>query len=251
MSDKDDPYPADYDYYAEPSDEEEELPITSAVTPYLQIFKRSFVKYRLMSVNAYVEEFVGDRVFNLSMARYLISMYAKAGVAKSAFSVFTSNANMSSALSYTNLSAKTDCLASDLEITCYWADESEDKWYINMAAKIVSEWCLNNTEYTLKWFKQTEAHITAKESKSHSKRSMVGTTITRDYSRDPISQVMEVCQARDWVKPHFDFKQTDLLWQCKTTFQGKEYAAVGLSKSDSKKATCSQILDYLVKNSSQ
>jgi hypothetical protein len=224
------------------SSEEEEEHVHSIT---LTHDKRSFVKlfnhYMSQSKDRLMDEFVGDRVFNLEVARRL-SLTGSVVVAKGAIGIYTSNKVMSEAMATLGLIPVLDMLSSDLEVTCSIAYRLNDYNFINKAVQYVIEYGVASTGYDDKWFEDMGNRISRKEKNRHGR---VGAKFVYNTTIEPVGQLLGLLRSNAMVEPVFTYKQTGTGWIAETTFMGILFSAFSSTKSESKKSVSVKILRHL------
>lgn len=223
------------------SESEEELTINEMLSHQKKMFVKKFEHYFSLSQDNLVDEFVGDRVFNLEMSRRLV-LTCNLMTAKGAFSIFTSNKVMTEAMMELGIITHTDLLSSDLEIVCAVAFNRADMKFVELAVQIVIEYGTTKTGYNMEWFEEMGKKVDRKEKNRHSK---VGQAFKHDTSLEPVGQLIGVLRSNAMVEPSFQFAQGGLTWYCECVFRDILFKAAAGTKVDSKKAVAVKILQYL------
>lgn len=203
-------------------------------------FVVKFMMYIESSINYPMDEFVGDRVFNLAVAKRLAESVG-ISAAKGAFGVYTSNNIMSSAMAELGLYHTTDMLSSDLEICCAIAHERRDTMFINMAVQIVVEYALKATGYNDEWFVKQGEYISKKEASNHHK----GVKTKIDMTTEPIGQLIGYLTSNAEPVPEFTYAQQGDVWQCRAMFHQIRFQATATTKQNAKRVVAQEILKSL------
>lgn len=220
--------------------EQEDWTIDERLSHQKKMFVKKFQRYIQLSENLLVDEFVGDRVFNLEMARRL-TLTCNIMTAKGAFSIFTSNKVMTEAMAELGLVPKMDMLSSDLEVVCAVAFNRADMRYVEMAVQLVIDYGTTKTGYNMSWFEEMGNKIDRKEKNRHVK----GQPFHYDTALEPVGHLIGVLRSNAMVEPVFNFKQSGLTWTCECTFRGILFKASSGTKVDSKKSVACKILQHL------
>lgn len=215
----------------------------SELTHNQKVFHVQFNKYLSMSKDYPLEEFLGDRVFNLEIARRLC-LTNNSMIAKGAYSVYTSNSIMSGAMASLKLRPKGDMLSSDLEVACNFAYHSSNQSFINHAAQYVIDHAVKHTGYNEEWYQKEGKKISNYESSRHSKNTNQS-SFDFDSSLDPVSLLNKYLDTYFLVHPNIDYSAYNNLWLAKTTIFSIDFDAKSNSKSNAKKSLCSKILEHL------
>lgn len=224
------------------SSEEEEKPLHQVnLTHEQKSFVKMFNHYMGQSTDRLMDEFLGDRVFNLEIARRL-SLLGNVVVAKGAIGIYTSNKVMSEAMAQFGLVPVMDMLSSDLEVVCSVAYKKDDFNFINNAVQHVIEYGISSTGYDEKWFEEMGRRVSKKERNRHLR---VGEKFVYNTSLEPVGQLLGVLRSRAMVEPAFMYKQTELGWIAETTFMSILFSAFSSTKVESKKSVCVKILRHL------
>lgn len=203
-------------------------------------FITNFPIYVNRSESYHLDEFLGDRVFNLEMARRLTISHT-ATTAKSAISIYSSNRTMSEAMEKFDFPLRGDMLSSDLEVACAQAFKSGDQRFINEAVQCVIEYAVNNTHYDEEWFEHMGKVVEKKEKSNHAKKKYVV-----DYSKEPVGQLMGYLDSVQMPHPEPVYSQDKGgLWRCVFSHKGIEFSAVSSTKKDAMKSCCFQVLNMI------
>lgn len=223
------------------SDSEEEWTPNERLTHQKRMFVKKFEHYFKLSKDNMVDEFVGDRVFNLEMARRLV-LTCNLMTAKGALSIFTSNKVMTEAMMDLGLITQTDMLSSDLEIVCAVAFHRSDMPFVELAVQLVIDYGTTKTGYNMEWFEEMGQKVDRKEKNKHARP---GQPFKYDTSQEPINYLIGVLRSNAMVEPVFQFIQGGLTWYCECKFRDILFKATANTKVNAKKATAAKILQYL------